>query len=317
MNKRAVTAADRDGTRLKSVKSLPNITTRPKTVSGSPERKFDMLSVPSFHSVYAQLEEDDDEPGPGKYVLPGSIGVQVQSQRENAPTVSLAGRNEHSWSRVYISKAHRAAMTGKDTPGAGTYRPKLQKTEKGLIRFGSAERFNTLHSSDTPGPEYDVRGDPASQSNTPFPKASRFLSLSGGVSVGPGHYDTASSSFIGSKAQSFSGALESWKKVALPGFDRQYLGTESPGPGAPFNLTCDKFSRKVSFAKSERMPNNYGDNPGPGAYSWTEAVDFAKLKSANSNFKNPSSTKFGTPSARSRLDFRKLASFQNSTWGLN
>lgn len=277
-------SAERNGTRLKNVKSLPSIHERPLTIGSPNERKFDMLSVPSFHSVYAQLEDDDDEPGPGKYVLPGSIGVQVQSNRENAPTVSLTGRNEHAWSRVYISKQHKQANMGKDTPGAGSYRPKLPRTERGLIRFGSADRFGAARMNDTPGPAYDIRGNPISRSNTPFGKASRF-DLMYDSSVGPGHYDGAVSSFTGSKAQSFSGAKESWKRVALPGFDRQYLGTESSGPGNPIHLTCDKFSRKVSFAKSERMPSHFGDNPGPGSYSWTETVDFAKLKSVNSNFK--------------------------------
>ncbi|EER06333.1 hypothetical protein Pmar_PMAR006100 [Perkinsus marinus ATCC 50983] len=176
---------------------------------------------PSVFTTYVDSGQGVEEPGasvpgPGAYDVPlDSLGCpQVRSHWRNESCVTMTAKNEHSWSRVFITKMHAKAVKGLDAPGAGTY-----DTDSGSLRCDKAISFALSRRPDlstqlgagdreSPGPGYvDIRdkykdGDVAlrPRSSVRFSSGERFRKGPiNGLKVGPGEYGDVGESAIDPK----------------------------------------------------------------------------------------------------------------------
>jgi hypothetical protein len=195
-----------------------------------------LYGQPSYSSLY--VEPEDLEPGPGTYDIPPGIGYQHESTKESLPQVSLTAKHDRSWAKVMITKAHNDAFKCRDSPGPGTYKPQFVPNQA-RIRFGTGKRKPLADTNfRAPGPVYEVRGVPDNpEAQTKFGKADRFsrdgTSLAAQLaSAGPGQYELDTVFDGMSLAKSFGASHRAYDKVRFPGSERQFVGRNSPGPGA-------------------------------------------------------------------------------------
>jgi hypothetical protein len=275
-----------------------------------------LYAAPSFSSLY--VDPEDLEPGPGAYDIPQSVGYQIQSTKESQPLISLTAKHDRSWAKVMITKDHLAVLKARDTPGPGTYKPPASGgvESQARVRFGSSKRkpINDTNFR-APGPLYEVRTCPDDcPKNIRFTKANRFerdgeaLSNSLG-STGPGQYEESIRAIDGNRlAKSFGASHRAYDKVRFPGSEREFIGRNSPGPGAcmPYQNTAST----IGFTRAERLPGESQESrrkPGPGHYEVHEKpYPFSRSQSVYS---------FGRPQARGRLNWSKMRNFTNTTWG--
>lgn len=169
---------------------------------------WSLLRVPIDFCRYVDSGQGVEEPGasvpgPGAYDVPlDSLGFpQIRSHWRNESCVTMTAKNEHSWSRVFITKMHSKAVKGLDAPGAGTY-----DTDSGSLRCDKAISFALSRRPDlstqlgagdreSPGPGFvDIRdkykdGDVAlrPRSSVRFSSGERFRKGPiNGLKVGPG-----------------------------------------------------------------------------------------------------------------------------------
>jgi len=283
-----------------------------------------LYATPSFCSLYA--DSDDPEPGPGAYEILSSLGAQPESTKQTAISTSLTAKHGKAWSKVLITKYHNCEKLCRESPGAGTYQPKLLKSQAG-VKMSSGMRSNIAAGAGdrSPGPVYDVRTRPEARTNVKFGQDDRFRQ-EGEPTPGPGQYE-ALTAFDGNRlAKSFGTSFVAYRKVKTPGIERELRGRTSPGPGVyqenfGKNLPQFTFQGVRSFPRAERMPHRIGGPqsriPGPGAYDNVKVLEVAKPTCASSLVMNPAVRTFGKPSTKPRLDFKQLRLFSNTTWGMN
>jgi len=288
-----------------------------------------LYATPSYSALYDALE--DPEPGPGSYDLQGSLGLQASSKKLTAPSIAMADKNDHAWSKVLISKGHNKALLCRGSPGAGTYNPELTQSQAS-VRFSLAKRGDAPGMKpagyESPGPMYDCRGapgDPTAEGNfrarTVVGKDRRWASeeqIKAMTTLGPGQYESGTAFDGLHLSKTFGCSMRAYDKVITPGFDRFLVGQLSPGPG-PYREEFARGGRSHSFAKATRLRDSkrHMRTPGPGAYDDHEKIEIARLSTMDSLKKTPKTTAFGKPSNRARLDFRSLQKFQSSCWGLH
>lgn len=283
-----------------------------------------LYATPSFCSLYA--DSDDPEPGPGAYEILSSIGQQPESTKQSAISTSLTAKHSRAWSKVLITKYHQCEMLCRESPGAGTYQPKLLKSQAG-VKMGGGPRSNIAAGAGdrSPGPVYEVRSRPEARTNVKFGQDDRFRT-DGEPTLGPGQYESLTA-FDGTRlAKSFGCSFQAYRKVKTPGIERELRGRTSPGPGVyqenfGKNLPNFTFQGVRSFPRAERLPHRVGGPqarmPGPGAYDNVKVLEVAKPTCASSLVWNKSVRTFGKPSTKPRLDFKQLRLFNNTTWGMN
>lgn len=182
---------------------------------------------------------------------------------------------------MYISSGHLRELSGRDTPGVGTYNTSKAYSASSHAthgsRFGRAERpitqtFFPSSPEPTPGHEYDQSsklcyGSPRESS---FPRSARSLhQVERQPHLGPGIYtpDKSSRLFPG---RTFGLSYNALRTMSFPGLDRERLGRGSWAIGG-YNPRFASATVSVSFARDKR--HNWFDrasvaNPvGPGAYN--------------------------------------------------
>jgi hypothetical protein len=282
-----------------------------------------LYSPPSYTSLWA--DTDDPEPGPGAYEVLSSFGLQPESTKRTGSSTSLTAKHGKSWAKVLISKHHNQELLCRESPGAGTYQPKMLKSQAS-VKFGGGQRSNINgNTADrSPGPVYEVRSKPDSKTNTKFPQDDRFPT-DREPTLGPGQYE-ALTQFDGTRlAKSFGCSFEAYRKVKTEGIERELRGRTSTGPGVYTenfgkNLPTYTFTGVYSFPRAERMRHRTSSTtrvPGPGAYDNVKVLEVAKGSCASSNVWNQSVRSFGKPSTKPRLDFKQLRIFSNTTWGMS
>lgn len=265
--------------------------------------------------------EDADEPGPGHYFGPGSLGFsslgkQLKANCRSAPEIPIPSTGWDNWRRVTISKGHVADLRGLDAPGAGTY--DHHGTLGGrTTTMGSSKRADLSKSMGVdpygaPGPNAYTLPSPFEQDvkklaktgpkGKGFGTAQRFQELRLGRSeVGPGQYFRKDAAIKLGTGRSFSVGHRAYDKVRQPHVEGQ-KGVESKGPGPPlWQDIVNDGSRANSIPKERRFRTVDGNGaPGPGAYD-REERDVAKMHSICSDMPNPGGCKFGKPPKKPRL----------------
>jgi len=273
--------------------------------AGNPSPAVGLYGVPSFGSVYEDVE--DLEPGPGSYDIPHSFGQQHLSHRISQPLTSITAKHDSSWSKVMISKDHLSTLMARGTPGPGTYNPALVPTQA-RVRFSDSKRRSL---SDThfraPGPVYDIPGSEGARKTVKFGKANRFdednQSLSKLLgSTGPGQYEVTGFTSEQKLSKSFGASHRAYDRVRFPGSDRVGIGMASPGPGAlqPFQNS----GKTNAFGRAERLPTDTHlakRAPGPGAYDHHEKpCPHSRSLRVHS---------FGRPPAKGRFDPKAMLQY--------
>lgn len=273
-------------------------------------------------SVQAQLEMNDvpdfaNEPGPGHYFGPDSVGFSSLGQQRfaknrSAPEISLPRTGWDSWEKVRISKSHSRAYVGRDSPGAAYDVSGLldQKSTK----FGTSTRppLSQVDPYGSPGPVYNVRdapgqcigdgvSEPPGRLKKGFGLASRFRGdVDGGI--GPGQYPRKDTALQAGSGRSIGGGRACWEKVITPGWECEGRCRASPGPGAPLGRNIkEDGSRACPFGKAERFPSaKTSGDPGPGQYRRDER-DVSNRKQHVSDTRNPVQVSFGKKPTKPRF----------------
>jgi hypothetical protein len=309
-------------TPLKPTQSAPDVLQSSLDSSGlASTAKLVLYSPPSYASLWTDV--DDPEPGPGAYEMIPSVGVQCESTKETATSASLTAKHGESWERVLLSKHHQCAFLLQHSPGH-VYNPRLLKSQR-TVGFGKGNRpeMNGNVGGRSPGPVYDVRTKPDANRNTKFSQDCRFRADKKFEGACPGTYETTTQ-FDGQGGRSFGIHYDYYRKVKVEGDEMQNKGRASMGPGAYTedfgkNLPTYVFSGVRSFGKAERMPARaYSTRvPGPGTYENVKVMEVSKGSCASSTIWNQPVGKFGPPSTKPRLDFKKLRVHSNTMWGWN
>jgi len=233
------------------------------------------------------IPEAANEPGPGHYFGPESVGFsaigrQRFSKNASAPEISLPRTGWDSWEKVRVSKSHSKAYVGRDSPGAAYDVTGLlnQKTTK----IGTSKRppLSVVDPHGSPGPAYNVRDAPGQsigygvtettgRLKKGFGLASRFGTDKDG-GCGPGEYPRKDTSIKLGSGKSIGNGRAAWEKVCTPGWEVEGRCRASPGPGAPLwrDIKTDG-SRSTPFGRAERFARDGVDKgPGPGSYKRNE-----------------------------------------------
>lgn len=237
---------------------------------------------------------------------------------------SLTAKHGRSWSKVLISKHHNQELLCRGSPGAGTYQPRLIKSQAS-VKIGTGGRSSVGDKQErSPGPVYDLRGRPDAERNVKFGQDDRF-GTDRPPTLGPGSYESLTQFDGVRNAKTFGVSFESYRKVKTPGIERELRGRTSPGPG-PYSANFGKnvlgytFSGVRSFPRAERLKHRAGGHvrvPGPGAYDNASVLEVANMGCPSSEIQSVKTRTFGKPSTKPRLDFKALNIFSNSTWGMN
>jgi len=290
-------------------------------------------------SLQAQLELNDvpefaNEPGPGHYFGPDSVGFSALGQQRmakhpSAPEISMARTGWDSWEKVRVSKAHSRAYQGRDSPGAA-YNIEGQLSKKSA-KIGTSERppLSQVDPHGSPGPVYNVRDAPGQsigfgitehpgRVRKGFGKAERFGKDSRDGGIGPGQYPRKDTALQTGNGRSIGTGRAAWEKVLTPGIESEGRCRASPGPGDPLwrNIKEDG-SKSCPFGRAERFQTSRSasSGPGPGAYRRSER-DVGNTKQHVSDTPNPVGVKFGKKPTKPR--FRCLAAMRcqnHGGWG--
>jgi len=283
------------------------------------------MSTHGGNSLQAQLELNDvpefaNEPGPGHYFGPDSVGFSALGQQNlakhhSAPNISMARTGWDSWEKVRVSKVHSRAYVGRDSPGPAYNVEGL--LNKKTTKIGTSQRppLSQVDPHGSPGPVYNLRDAPGHSIGTKgFPTAQRFSSVKDG-GIGPGQYPRKDTALQLGNGRSIGTGRAAWEKVLTPGIESEGRCRASPGPGPPLWRTAkDASSGAGPFGRSERFqaPKSGPAGPGPGQYRRTER-DVSNRKQYVSDTPNVSAVSFGKKPTKPR--FRCLAAMRCANHG--
>lgn len=285
------------------------------------------------------IPETADEPGPGHYFGPesmgfSSLGSQRFSKNRSEPSISVAKTNWEDWKKVTVTKGHIAGMRGLDAPGAGTYLDTKQLSTLGKkappIGTSLRQDLSTTLGVDpkgSPGPAYNIATlhhsamkAMGAEKSVKFGKDGRF-NVPPGLLLGPGQYDRKDSAIVHTTGKSFGIGRQHYDKVIRPGWEREGLGKTGAGPGPPLWRDIRRDGSRAHTIKNEKRFKDdlqAAQVPGPGAYDREERA-VSSLKSVCSDTKNPGGTKFGKPPRKPRLRQNLAAvlsgNAQTGMWG--
>mmetsp|Transcript_27040 Transcript_27040/g.89792 ORF Transcript_27040/g.89792 Transcript_27040/m.89792 type:complete len:302 (+) Transcript_27040:71-976(+) len=296
------------------------------------------MASDSRHSMSAaallelsDVPESANEPGPGHYFGPesmgfSSMGPQRFAKNRSAPCLSLPRTNWNDWEKVCISKEHSRTIIGRVSPGAAYDIP--GQLSQQTTKFGSGERpsLTRVDPHGSPGPVYNVRDAPGQsigygicekegRVKKGFGLAERFPEKGGPKAVGPGEYARKDSGMNLGSGRSIGAGRAAWEKVKTPGQESEFRCRASPGPGPPLwsNISRDG-SAGGRFGSAERFPTAKTDDksPGPGSYRRSER-DVSNPKQHLSDTRNPCVGKFGKQPKKPR--FRPALAMMCGTHG--
>merc|ERR1719199_627058 len=288
-----------------------------KYLSDSSLERSKNLTLPSYTQLL--LDAKDTEPGPGQYPLPSSIGAQLDSTKESGPAAPMLAKNAKSWSKVFLGKQQQSMFLCRDSPGA-VYNPKVLPSG-GAIRLGKGTgRKSRSYETISPGPIYEVCGDPGKDSKSAsmgYGERKQHLVGDPAIDCGPGTYDVAS--FIDHEhlSKSFGASYNDYPPIM-----QELVGRTSPGPGMcrydfGKNLPQYRFSGKVKFGTGSRPRPRRNTNPPPGAYNAHKQYSVAKDACIDSQVWNYRAHRFGKPSMKPRMDLKRDAAYKELSWMMN
>lgn len=229
----------------------------------------------------------------------------------NAPSLSFQSKD--GWDKVTISKHHLQERMGTQSPGPAVYDPPRSRSSTGT-RFGQSQRPKILFPAvpeSTPGCVYD-QDSTLVHPTLPmgiFPRTGRDSDTLSArqrfrSELGPGSYES-DRSCLSNKAFSFGEPFSAYRKVCIPGCDRENLGRTCATLGISLRFMGgdhgQSFTRSARDSYSSLRRKTSEPKTGPGCYE------------LDSNRERPV-VSFGKPSRRPRLDFRKLAKLSKSYW---
>lgn len=308
---------------------------------GGPKGLRALYRTPSHQS---QLELNDipdfaNEPGPGHYFGPGSIGFSAMgkqrfSKNASAPELSFPRTNWNKWEGVIISKGHQGTAFCKETTKIKSSYELPDGLNHLTTKIGTSLRpdVSTMMGADpkgSPGPNINLRevpsatigevpGRPTRQSKT-FGMADRFTGPKPG-GIGPGEYPRKDTSIKIGGGKSIGVGRASYEKVITPGWeDYGKCRANNKGPGIQDNYEITKHgSQPFSIGKGQRFSSGKKAlGPGPGEYDRSERA-VSRSKQVVSDTRTPASYPFGTQPKKPR--FRLLlatnaAGAKHGSWG--
>mmetsp|Transcript_127686 Transcript_127686/g.272252 ORF Transcript_127686/g.272252 Transcript_127686/m.272252 type:complete len:326 (-) Transcript_127686:56-1033(-) len=300
-----------------------------------------LYRTPSHQS---QLELNDipdfaNEPGPGHYFGPGSIGFsaigkQRFSKNMSAPELSFPRTNWNKWEGVIISKGHQGTAFCKETTKIKNSYELPEGLSHITTKMGSSLRpdVSMMMGCDpkgSPGPNINLRevpstvigevpGRPTRQSKT-FGMADRFAGSKPG-GIGPGEYPRKDTAIKVGGGKSIGVGRACYEKVITPGWeDYGKCRANDKGPGLQDNYDiklhgshANAIGKGQRFAEGKRAPG-----PGPGAYDQSER-GVSKLKQVCSDSLSPPQAHFGTQPKKPRFRpilAKNIDGAKHGSWG--
>lgn len=68
----------------------------------------------------------NDDPGPGAYPMPMSLGSQIESRKQSSGNTRVGREVRDVRYKVYLSKEHEPDLFGKHSPAPNTYNPSVK-----------------------------------------------------------------------------------------------------------------------------------------------------------------------------------------------
>ncbi|GAX76066.1 hypothetical protein CEUSTIGMA_g3509.t1 [Chlamydomonas eustigma] len=104
-----------------------------------------------------------DDPGPGTYEPPMSIGPQIDSRKHSSQRTRVGTADRDVRFKQYVSKEHEGDLFGKHSPAPNKYNPSIRPLSRvrtpQSFAFGTGDRFSEIKSDNgrvlkvwTPGP---------------------------------------------------------------------------------------------------------------------------------------------------------------------
>jgi len=300
-----------------------------------------LYRTPSHQS---QLELNDipdfaNEPGPGHYFGPGSIGFsaigkQRFSKNASAPELSFPRTNWNKWEGVIISKGHQGTAFCKETTKIKSSYELPDGLSTVTTKIGTSLRpdVSTMMGADpkgSPGPNINLRevpgmiigevpGKPTRQSKT-FGNADRFGNIKPG-GIGPGEYPRKDTAIKMGSGKSIGVGRACYEKVITPGWEEYgkcRANNKGPGTQEKHDIATHG-SQAMSIGKSSRFAEGKKAlGPGPGAYDQNER-GVSRSKQVVSDSRTPAQAHFGVQPKKPR--FRLLLAVnaggaKHGSWG--
>lgn len=297
---------------------------------------LDMMSIQSQLELN-DIPESANEPGPGHYFGPESIGFsalgkQKFSKCRSAPEISLPKTGWDNWEKVIISKAHEG--TGKCRTSAGFTNEVPGGLSDQAVKIGTSLRPDLAASlgvdpNGSPGPTYNIRDVPSAQigeapphkarENKSFGLANRFPTDMRNAGLGPGQYRRKDSAISTGNGRSIGTGRASWEKVITPGWEVEGQCRSSPGVGPPRWTDINKDgSQAMTVPKAERFPKkSYSTiSPGPVYNQYERSV--SRPRQFLSDTRTVSTASFSKPPKKPRFRLMlatNAAGAKHGMWG--
>eukprot|EP00931_Biecheleriopsis_adriatica_P065524 TRINITY_DN40039_c0_g1_i1.p1 TRINITY_DN40039_c0_g1~~TRINITY_DN40039_c0_g1_i1.p1 ORF type:complete len:315 (-),score=54.95 TRINITY_DN40039_c0_g1_i1:81-986(-) len=281
------------------------------------------------------VPESANEPGPGHYFGPESVGFSALGKQKfskcaSAPEVSLPKTGWDNWEKVIVSKAHEG--TGKCRTSGGALYEVGSELNKLTTKFGTSLRPDLAASlgvdpAGSPGPAYNLRDCPAAQicdappprnrANKSFGGASRFNTDLRTANIGPGQYRRKDVALRGDTGRSISTGRQAWEKVITPGWEVEGRCRASPGIGPPNWTNINKHgSRAMSIGKAERFPRTASESCSPGPIYNQGEREVSNKKQYVSDTKTATVVPFAKPAKKPRFRQQLAANMPGAKHGM-
>ena len=246
-----------------------------------------------------------DSPGPGKVILPASVGKQVETHKPGTPSARFTGDRRFREPDKRDPKVGPQSYNMPQVVFRTTALSRIRSEPK--IDFGRMDREKLAKATeprfgrDSPGPAYaqpsTLRLSKMSHASRSFPN----LTTMGGASPGPtyllpnlGPGGSSSSSQLTTKYRraytpKIGSSTREQREKMFPGreihaeMEKAMIGVEGPGPQAGYKLAPVTFGKQVTSKFATRPKSAFGRasrfgvyekqlehnrTPGPGAYEY-------------------------------------------------
>jgi hypothetical protein len=274
-------------------------------------------------SHQSQLELNDipdfaNEPGPGHYFGPGSVGFgaigkQCHGKNASAPDISFPKTGWGKWQKVIISKGHQGTDFCKETlalknkyvlpDGLGTKATKIGTSLRPDVSMmmGADPKGSpgpNINLRDAPGADPFSEPSPGKKDRQPktFGGADRFDDRTKPGGIGPGEYPRKDTSIKVGGGRSIGTGRGAYDKVCTPGWEEYgKCRANELGPGDKDHYDIHKHgSGAFSIGKASRFPGEKKvRGPGPGTYKTQNQKGVSAEKQALSDSRSPGAVSFG------------------------
>jgi len=299
---------------------------------------LDMMSIQSQLELN-DIQESANEPGPGHYFGPESIGFSSLGKQKfgkcrSAPEISLPKTGWENWEKIIVSSAHARSGAGKCRTSAGAKYEILSGLEQNGAKIGTSLRPDLSASlgvdpNGSPGPTINLRDGPAAQigeapphkarENKSFGCANRFPTDTRNAGLGPGQYQRKDSAIQTGNGRSIGTGRQSWEKVITLGWESEGRCRASPGVGPPrWTDILKEGSKGQPIPKAERFPKSSYSTCSPGPVYNQEERSVSRPKQFISDTRTVSTNSFSKPPKKPRFRLMlatNCAGAKHGMWG--